>query len=480
MGNMECQQGRCGMNCSGTDALSGCMTTADCPDEDEYCSSDGRCLENGMCILADDCNNMDNIFAMDTCLGSKECQEGECAMNCDGSTDAPAPRCMATDDCLGEEEYCTSDGVCLESGMCTVVNDCDNTDNSYAMIECEGTKDCVQGQCSMICGDILSNGGAGVVQGSDSSVSISNPVVNCTDSTDCDGDDDEWDYCASDGVCLGPGMCTVVEDCDNIENQFFDYGILECEGTKDCVQGQCFMICEEAPVDPIVDPIPEDGEATAVVAPSTSCTSDADCNISASTTRTVDLDRGSMYCAQGTCMDMGSCLSDMDCMNPVNIFDDKRCAGYLTCDDSGMCDRICGEMCKNGSRSVKCVVDPCDPTRFNASELCPVSVSCRSSYCDGACNAVYFDAAGESLNAACEYMDVMEDENGNGSINMSKNGNTAEDGTTMSKTGSTTTNGDGKETEPMVSSMESNATLFQTMTLSVSAILAASLFLSIY
>jgi len=414
---------------------------------------------------------MDNIFAMDTCLGSKECQEGECAMNCDGSTDAPAPRCMATDDCLGEEEYCTSDGVCLETAMCNVVDDCDNVDNICPMIECFGTKDCVQGQCAMICGDILANGGE-AVQGSDGSVSMSNPAVNvnanCTNTTDCDVGDEEEEYCASDGVCLENGMCNVVEDCHNMENL---YAVTLCMGTIECLEGRCFMNCDVAPVEPIVDPAPENY-----------CTSDADCNISTSTTRSVELDRGDRYCAQGICMDMGSCLSDMDCMNPVNMFDDKRCAGYLTCDDSGMCDRICGEMCKNGSQSVKCVADPCAPTLFNASELCPVSVSCRSSYCDGACNAVYFDAAGEVLNADCEYVDVDEaaDENGNGSMNMSKNGNTAEDGTTMSKTGSTTTNGDGKETEPMVSSMESNATLFQTMTLSVSAVLAASLFLSIY
>merc|ERR1712224_1108267 len=78
------------------------------------------------------------------------------------------------------------------------------------------------------------------------------------------------------------------------------------------------------------------------------------------------------YCAQGVCMNHGSCLSDSDCVNPANfIWSDKKCLGYLYCTSEGRCDRNCGEICKNGSKSVDCFANPCD-----TQPMCDEAASC--------------------------------------------------------------------------------------------------------
>merc|ERR1712072_591770 len=71
--------------------------------------------------------------------------------------------------------------------------------------------------------------------------------------------------------------------------------------------------------------------------------------------------------------------------------------GYPTCTEEGLCDRVCGEPCKDGSRYANCLIDPCDARE----SLCPEAVSCRSHNCGGACEAVYFAADGTVL-ADCE------------------------------------------------------------------------------
>jgi len=163
-------------------------------------------------------------------------------------------------------------------------------------------------------------------------------------------------------------------------------------------------------------------------------------------------------------MKTGSCLSDIDCSNPVNVFDDKRCAGYLTCDSSGMCDRICGEMCKNGSRSaMDCPVDPCNIG------LCPDSVSCQRTSCDEVCDVVYFDAAGEVLTNCDE--SVVAD----GAVDDGTNTKNGSDSSSISKT--TEKEADAEPTATLMNSDSGGA--FQTMILSASAIFVTSLFLTV-
>jgi hypothetical protein len=61
-----------------------------------------------------------------------------------------------------------------------------------------------------------------------------------------------------------------------------------------------------------------------------------------------------------------------------------------------MCDRVCGENCKNGSRVVQCSADPC------SIDTCPGAASCYASTCEGECRAEYFNAAGEVFDCESE------------------------------------------------------------------------------
>jgi len=178
--------------------------------------------------------------------------------------------------------------------------------------------------------------------------------------------------------------------------------------------------------------------------PTITCTSDTDCNMHASiegndtSAPTVDWEDGSLqyYCAQGICLEMGRCVSDSDCTNPVNQFDDIRCLGYLTCSGSHLhdqrngdsavdndvnsvtwCTRICGESCEDGSRPANdCEsVKPCgdEDTDTDITTGCPGAVSCRLDRCGvDTCTAVYYSAMGEVVTECGEQSAiVVEDTN---------------------------------------------------------------------
>mmetsp|Transcript_23985 Transcript_23985/g.27452 ORF Transcript_23985/g.27452 Transcript_23985/m.27452 type:complete len:300 (-) Transcript_23985:112-1011(-) len=177
--------------------------------------------------------------------------------------------------------------------------------------------------------------------------------------------------------------------------------------------------------------------------PTITCTSDADCNMNASSegndtsaAPTLDWEEGDWqyYCAQGICLEMGRCVSDSDCTNPRNEFDDIRCLGYVTCrgsylhsqresegdSDSAVdqtdvnsvlwCTRICGESCEDGSRPANdCEsVKPCGDTDTDTITLCPDAVSCRLDRCGvDTCTAVYYNAAGEVVTECGEQSIVV-------------------------------------------------------------------------
>merc|ERR1711992_528492 len=73
--------------------------------------------------------------------------------------------------------------------------------------------------------------------------------------------------------------------------------------------------------------------------------------------------------------------------------------GYLTCTEEGLCDRICGDQCKDGSVPADCPIDPCSNRK-----LCPGAVSCSPDICGGTCKAVYFGADGSVLDN-CEFVE---------------------------------------------------------------------------
>jgi len=80
----------------GVDPIKECNSTDECRvvgDEKQYCASNGVCLRSGMCAGVYDCANMDNIFPVVLCVGTMECQEGRCSMNCDGGMATPSKPC---------------------------------------------------------------------------------------------------------------------------------------------------------------------------------------------------------------------------------------------------------------------------------------------------------------------------------------------------------------------------------------------------
>merc|ERR1712176_295805 len=180
--------------------------------------------------------------------------------------------------------------------------------------------------------------------------------VMCVTSKDCPQVGEMGQYCSNRGICQPGGSCFVEEDCSILENIYIKPA---CVGKLYCEDNTCGINCGELP-DPVdqqpvfsapgaipgeeIDELNE-GQEGSVVIVGRECASDADC-VSALTARDADAGFEEMYCAQGVCMEQGTCETDMDCVNPANIFwNDKRCMGYLYCTEMGTCDRVCGEEC---------------------------------------------------------------------------------------------------------------------------------------
>jgi len=338
VGTTFCEADMCGKACGES-----CTTSDDCS-KDEYCAGNGICLSHGACDQVEDCDNFDNEIFMIACEGTTFCGSGMCGKAC-------GEACTTSDDC-NKDEYCAGNGICLPPGACDQVEDCDNFDNEFPMIACVGTTLCESGMCGKACGE------------------------SCTTSDDCSKDE----YCAGNGICLSDGTCDQVEDCSNVGNLFIAPA---CIGALSCDEGTCSKSCDSVSVEEAQEDS-EDGDP--VVIDMASCTSDSDC-LTLASERSVT----GWYCAQGVCMNQGSCQSVTDCYNPTNIlWNAKKCMGYLDCTKEGICDIVCGEECKNGSRAAKCVVNPCD-----VEVMCEEAVSCSMTTCDGECKAMFFDAAGK-------------------------------------------------------------------------------------
>jgi len=295
-------------------------------------------------------------------------------MNC-GLAPIPSDTwgCSTDFDCL-ETEYCAQ-GTCLTNGMCQSDSDCMNPNHIFADVYCVGYLECGDdGFCKRNCGEQCKNG----QQEKQCTVTGCDTKIYCPGAVSC-----VPDYCNDCKAIYFDAAGSVVSEC-NIENNEVD------KITTEPSDGAFFTI--DAAEDESTG-----NDIAALKEPSpTTCTSDKDC-ISAKIGRSTPLDRNGSYCAQGVCMDMGSCISDSDCHNPINVFDDLRCIGFLTCGDDGMCTRVCGEPCKDGSKQINCFINPCDTKQY-----CSGAVSCQANYCGETCEAVYYNAAGEVI-TDCEY-----------------------------------------------------------------------------
>jgi hypothetical protein len=377
-----------------------CTTDDECG-ENNYCASNGECLEVSKCSKVKDCFNPANSpFPVVACEGEMRCTEGSCGMECGVQDSTTNPSTCATDKECADGSYCAA-GECLEVQQCKTREDCFNPSNGpYAVIECTGYLDCLEGGCGVVC-DAVESCPPGLdwvscdpnalpcdVETCDKAVSCQND--NCggchaiffdasgsqvcdtgligvpVNAAACASDEacGENKYCASSGECLEVSKCSEVEDCSNPANSPFAVAL--CVGNMACLDGACGMICG-----PEVD--------TTSPSNTLSCTNDAECG-------------DESYCAAGTCLAISQCNQLVDCMNPANgPYAVVACVGFLECTGTNQCGITCSNTsCADGSEPVACVANPCDV------ETCEGAVSCVADYCGG-CNAIFFDASGNQV-----------------------------------------------------------------------------------
>lgn len=411
VGPLSCENGMCSKTCASAaapDMDAPCETSDDCSG-DLFCSTNGKCMESGSCGRVEDCSSPDNIFPSIACLGAFTCNDGSCGKVC-------GEPCSDSSECSGSD-YCASNGICLPEATCAIPEDCTADGNFVMLPACVGAVTCDEGMCGKVCGDPCADNSE--CRGSTYCASTGTclPIISCAIPDDCNAvgnnfmqvdcigaatceegmcgivcgdpcaDNSECaqgDYCASNGICLPSMSCAIPDDCTATGN---DIMMPACVGTVTCDEGMCGKVC-----DGIDESKSDNASAVDIEISGMSCTSDADCNsMTTSTARSATPD--SMYCAQGTCAKQGSCYSDLDCINPVNIlWNDKRCFGYLHCTEQGMCDRVCGEDCKSGERAAECFEDVCETNDWSAVEG---AVSCTMYKCKGGCDTVLFDATGQ-------------------------------------------------------------------------------------
>ena len=328
-------------------ALTPCASNKDCL-ETQYCAA-GECLDHSACKTDADCFNPSNIFSVITCVGYIECQEnGICGMVCDET----ASQCKDG-----------SDYVNCFAAPCSVDSGCDDAVS------------CVDDYCGG-CNTIHFDAAGNQVCADD----VKEPTVVVDMPTSCKTDKDcavsseiqksvMAPFCAQ-GVCMEAGSCQTDLDCFNPSNV---YPVAACLGYIECQEnGLCGIVCG--------------GD----IGTPTSCETDKDCAVSSEIQKSVM----TPFCAQGVCMEAGSCQTDLDCFNPSNVYPVDECLGYIECQENGMCGIVCdGADCKGGSDYVNCFAAPC-----SVDSGCDDAVSCFNDYCGG-CNATHFDAAG---NQACE------------------------------------------------------------------------------
>eukprot|EP00980_Cylindrotheca_fusiformis_P016738 scaffold5039_cov119-Cylindrotheca_fusiformis.AAC.5 len=373
-----------------------CESSDDCTGDEQYCA-EGMCLKHGSCNVATDCLNPDNDFMAEECVGYMECYDNTCGTIC--STEDPPKNCRP-----GQTEVNCAKDPCEES-------------------ECDEATSCVSDYCGG-CNAIHFNARGGRV------CNRLSPIP-CTTNKDCISDaaevkEGETPYCAA-GVCLDPGMCNTDEDCINPSNWYPSIAcvgptICSKEGTcsRDCGTGsmcedgvpmvKCFenpcntaaaQACN-ASVACIADfcggcnanhfdaagnlVCQDDEDDKKSILPST-CTKDEDCRVSTQIERSASqAGFDDAFCAQGTCLPAGMCNTQLDCLNPSNVYGKVECVGQIICGEDGMCGVECtGEACDGG-------------LEYNANcsackELGADAISCFEDKC-GACKAIQLDSAG--------------------------------------------------------------------------------------
>jgi len=232
------------------------------------------------------------------------------------------------------------------------------------------------------------------------------------------------DYCVEwSGQCVPMGECITTDDCSNPSNTL---PVASCIGTLECSSSQqCTMNCDGDTDDDDTDDdeyyYDDDDDITVNDDDDDDddddgSRADPDDEVRACTANT-DCLAATDYCAQGLCLPSGSCTTDTDCWNPQHQFDDKRCMGYVTCTEAGVCDRICGTPCPD-PKTISCPVTGCD-TKM----LCEGAVACYPDRCSEDCAGLYFDVSGTVITEC----NTNDDDDGTNTINPDNDNDTDAD-----------------------------------------------------
>jgi len=241
-----------------------------------YCSLTGGCIEDGSCAHPDDCQNTGGLCS---CLG--QCINSDsCMADCDCPDfylcNTNAGRCERTYDCLDDDgcpantEFCAESDECLPQGSCIENGDC-RANNVF---------------CSEVgpCTDLQSN--------PDTCRCMN--VGKCRNDEDCLEFDPEGNsFCNGDGDCLAEGTCTKDDDCPPGN---------KCNLSDECVLGP--NLCDA-----------NDFVRTCTDNNVLCCDSGTCCAI-----------EGEVCSALDTCIQVGECLDDADCLGGA-------AGGLFTCVD---------------------------------------------------------------------------------------------------------------------------------------------------
>jgi len=226
----------------------------------------------------------------------------------------------------------------------------------------------------------------------------------CRENDDCN----DKQFC-SEGLCRDHGTCNTLVDCMNPANT---YPMIECMGYLKCEDGKCGRECSDSPCPdnrPSVRCLAQPCEATKCDEPYDVCVDDycGGCNAiffnaegsrvcskesepSSVCSNDKDCDTDNTYCANGKCLEHGTCETAQDCENPSNTFIGIKCEGRATC-EKGICGKRCAESpCPDG-KLVQCFAEPCSVTKCDEP-----FVSCKNDYCGG-CNAIFINEAGKQV-----------------------------------------------------------------------------------
>jgi hypothetical protein len=177
-----------------------------CDEDVSYCSNTSKtCIAIGSCADNNviDCQNINNApYPALLCMGTMECKDGMCLMNCGMIMEEDDPTSTSTSTTIDEIE--------------------DNTGNN-GISSCMTSSECNNNMSNMNNMDMNMNMNMNMSMNTNMSMSMS--MSNMDEMGDMGGGGGsmmmDGEYCGSDSTCMLMGDCLIIDDCTmNMDNIF--------------------------------------------------------------------------------------------------------------------------------------------------------------------------------------------------------------------------------------------------------------------